>query len=138
LITQERDGELMRLDEVPWACAVTGTPETHIEAAVRLMDSRGCDGIVLLDEGGIMVGCFTRDHLESPLLPHRDSWGQLPVGPYASPCTFYVAPETSVQEALHLMRTRGLYALPVRRNGKLAGMVTRRDLEARIKGAVAT
>jgi CBS domain-containing protein len=120
----------MRIENIPWSPAVICRPETSVAEAARLMDTHDVEGVIIVQAANMLVGCFGRDHLQSGHLPFGVSRRHLPIGPYATTCTFALTPETSVHQALPIMRRHALSMVPVARDGHILAIVSRSQLEA--------
>ncbi|MBL7792083.1 MAG: CBS domain-containing protein [Saprospiraceae bacterium] len=98
-----------------------------LDFAANLMDWRNVRHLPVENEKGVLVGFLTakmllRFYSQSENHPVRASVGQI-----MSTDLYFVTPEMSTIEAVHLMRERQLGYLPVMRNGNLIGLVTEYD-----------
>lgn len=124
-------------------------PNTSIADAVRLMLEKRISGLPVLDSGGRLIGIITEgDFLrraETNTERKRPRWLQLLVGAEKLAEEFIhahgrkvsevmtqspvsVAEETPLDEIVHLMETRRIKRVPVVRNGKIVGIVSRANL----------
>ena len=125
---------------------VSVRPDVTIADAARLMLDRKTGGLPVIDSNGLVVGMLTEHDLlrrdANSLRPH---WLQLMVEPKemageaarfrdatvagvmtCDPMT--VTEETSIEDACRLIRERRIKRLPVVRDGRLVGIITRADL----------
>ncbi len=114
--------EVMRTD------LVTTEPSTSMMEAARVMSVRQI-GSTLVLEGGALVGIFTeRDILRALQGTHADAARVSSVSEWMTRDPVTIAPDASVGEALDRMLEGGFRHLPVIEDGKLAGVVSMRDL----------
>ena len=117
------------LEDVGLEPLVTLPPHRTVAEARDLITSGESDGIVIVHPGGVPVAVFGREHLQSPPLPRGVPWDELMVGPYARRSRIVFTPQTSVRDAVRVMHRRRVTVVPVRKNGKIVAMVSRRHLE---------
>jgi CBS domain-containing protein len=126
-------------------------PETTLLAAVKLMAARGISGLPVVDEHGALVGMMSEADLlrwhegfterevrwldllaeGSELAPDflREVHEQRrKIRALMSPKPVTVTETTPAREIASLMHARGIKRVPVLRDGKLVGIVTRTDL----------
>jgi CBS domain-containing protein len=107
----------------PVAC----TPVTRLRAALAQMQAADVGTIVIVNQAGHPVGIFTlTDLLARVVLPGRSL--DLPIAEVMTPGPAELDAAATAQEALALMATRGLHQVLVTREGRLAGVVSERDL----------
>ena len=119
--------------------------EASLERAIRLMLDRNVSGLPVLDDAGDVCGIITEGDL---LNRHDFRSGRETDGPQTSAAFFetYVkqhgqvvqdcmtvnvvsaAPETTLAEIASLMRRHNIKRIPILANGRLAGIVSRRDI----------
>ena len=126
-------------------------PETTLLAAVKLMASRGISGLPVVDEHGTLVGMMS----EADLLRWHEGFSEREVRwlhllaegselapdflrevheqrrkirALMLPKPVTVTETTPAREIASLMHARGIKRVPVLRDGKLVGIVTRTDL----------
>jgi len=126
-------------------------PDTTLLAAVQLMAERGISGLPVVDENGTLVGMMS----EADLLRWHDGFSERQVRwLHLLAEGFEIAPEflrelheqrrriqalmstdpitvtedTRARDIASLMHTHGIKRVPVLRDGKLVGIVTRTDL----------
>ncbi len=105
------------------------TPDTSVLDAARIMAERNI-GAVMIGENGVLAGIFTERDMTFRIVasncdPARTSLGEVMT---ADPIT--IGPNEAPHRALDLMRNHGCRHLPVVENGRIAGMVSIRDLYA--------
>jgi len=126
-------------------------PETTLLAAVKVMASRGVSGLPVVDEDGTLVGMMS----EADLLRWHEGFSEREarwlnllaegfelapdflrevheqrrkIKALMSPKPITVTETTPAREIASLMHGRGIKRVPVLRDGKLVGIVTRTDL----------
>ena len=126
-------------------------PEATLLAAVKLMASRGISGLPVVDERGTLVGMMS----EADLLRWHEGFSQREarwldllaeghelapdflrevqeqhrkIKALMSPTPITVTETTPAREIAALMHAQGIKRVPVLRDGKLVGIVTRTDL----------
>jgi CBS domain-containing protein len=128
----------MRVREIMTNAVVTVTTQTGVKAAAGLLVERGFTALPVLDSGRL-VGIVTEADLmplestpdrRSHILPLQ-THGPLVAGTVAEVMTAKVVtlpPDADVAQAAQLMLAHGLRSIPVTADGRLVGIVTRRDL----------
>lgn len=121
--------------------------ETSLRDAARLMVEKGISGLPVTDEDGSLVGVisegdFLRKEVDrgdlmgrgllGVLFDSRDSLAEAEnVGEVMAENLFTVSPDATLVEAARTMTTHGVKRLPVvTREGKLVGVISRRDVVA--------
>jgi CBS domain-containing protein/gamma-glutamyl:cysteine ligase YbdK (ATP-grasp superfamily) len=106
----------------------TVRPDDVIDLAANLMNWRHVRHVPVEDDSGNLVGIIShRDLLKLFAERKRSTDSEIVVSDIMRTNLITVAPETPTLEALYLMRSKKIGALPVCRNGKLAGIVTAHD-----------
>lgn len=126
-------------------------PETTLLAAVKLMVSHGVSGLPVVDEHGTMVGMMSEGDLlrwHEGFSDREVRWLHLLADGFELAPDFLrevqeqrrkikalmstnqitVTETTPAREIASLMHTHGIKRVPVMRDGKLVGIVTRTDL----------
>ncbi len=126
-------------------------PETTLLATVKLMVSRGVSGLPVVDEHGTMVGMMSEGDLlrwHEGFSDREVRWLHLlaegfdlapdflrevqeqhrKIKVLMSPNPITVTEATPAREIASLMHAHGINSVPVLREGKLVGIVTRTDL----------
>jgi CBS domain-containing protein len=119
-------------------------PETPVTQVAQLLRERGVTAVPVVDEEDHILGVVSAmgltledgpPHYPPALLecmarhPARATGAKTAAGWMSSPVVS-VTPEVSLRTAALLLQTHGIHHLPVVADGKLVGMVTRRDLLA--------
>jgi CBS domain-containing protein len=139
----------MKVREVMSSPVVFVTPDTSVLAAGELMLQHHISGLPVVDAAGSVVGVVTeRDFLRPPgvggdqdRLRWFEALAKRSPGPEQSDPRFTrkigdlmtrnpvtVVEDTSVEEVLQLMEGRQIKRVPVLRDGRLVGIVSRADL----------
>jgi CBS domain-containing protein len=139
----------MKVAEVMTHSVVTTTPETTIEEVARVMIQHRIGGVPVVITGGTIVGIVTEGDLlrraEFGAGESHKRWFELfitrgrPRQDHERSHAFYVrdvmtgkvvcvSPDTALAEAMALMESRLINRLPVLRDGRLIGIVSRADL----------
>ena len=130
----------MRTRDVMTTDVVVVGPDTGARDAARLLADRGFTALPVVDTTGTFVGVvgeaeLLRDRL--PEDPRRLVHGEPPVPRHVpgdvvaqvmTTPTVTVTPNTDLAEVADLMLEHGVRSIPVLHEGRLAGIVTRRDL----------
>ena len=122
---------------------VTVRAETPVHDALALMVRHGVTLLPVLGADGVLVGVISEsDALRGRVLPDPRSGapydGPAPpraVGEVMTPRARTVDPWTDVADAVAAMIDRGLRSLPVCSEGRLVGIVTRRDVARVLAGS---
>ena len=124
---------MFRAKDLMTAQVVTVTVDDTIDHAITLMVKHRISGLPVLDREGRPVGIISEfDLLE---LISEGQTEQDKVSHYMSPELFGVAEEDSWVTAVDAFRSKRIRRLPVLRDGKLVGIVTRHDLMRAIRDA---
>lgn len=129
--------------EVMATGVVRVAPQTPVDEVVRLLRERGVTAVPVVDEGDHVLGVVSAMDLfpdfEGPsgwpgalrkhLTPHARGPAATAADRMSSPVVT-VTPDVSLRTAARLLQVHGIHHLPVVADGKLVGMVTRRDLLA--------
>ena len=139
----------MRASDVMTLGAASIQPTAPIEEAARLMLRHRVSGLPVVDENGSLVGMVTeRDLLRGQKgAPERDQpqwlefllgsedWGEgsglaplLTVADVMTPDVTTVSEDTPVREIADMMQRRDIKRVPVVKDGKVKGIVSRADL----------
>jgi len=150
MVSRQQEGtpvhtwSLADLDEGPVSQHVSGTRVEHymttdlftvhqdelVEFVAVLMDWRHIRHVVVEDNQHRLVGLVTHRNLLRYLADAsamREGAVDVPVRDIMISNPFSVSPETQTREAIHLMRTKGISALPVVRDGQVVGIITEND-----------
>jgi CBS domain-containing protein len=120
----------MRIRQVMTEEVVTATPGCSVREVAELMRERNVGSVVLLEEGGSLVGFITdRDLAVGVIADGRDATDQ--AIDHASSPVVTVGLGADVEEAARLMVEHGIRRLPVVDGERLTGIVTLDDLAVR-------
>lgn len=136
----------MRVVDLMASDVISVRPETTLRDAARLMVEKGISGLPVTDDDGQLVGViseadFLRKEVDRGDMMGRGLLGVLfdreslaeaeTVGEVMADNVFTISPDASLVEAARTMTTHGVKRLPVvTREGKLVGVVSRRDVVA--------
>ncbi len=139
----------MNAADVMTSNVVTVHPETPVPKLVTLLLSRGISGVPVVDQDGGLVGIVTEGDLvrraELGTERRRGRWAAfftgtatlardyvrshgLVVSDVMTPSVAVVAPEAALADVADLMEERRVRRVPVVRDGKLLGIISRADL----------
>ena len=141
----------MRARDLMTTQVVTVTPETELAVIARLLASRGISAVPVLDPGGTLLGLVSEADLVRRLAGEPDArrrgWlAPLLTGRARAEAERYarlhgqrardvmttdlvtVQEDTQVEEIARLMEEKRVKRVPVVRDGRLAGLVSRADL----------
>ncbi|GAB2861870.1 CBS domain-containing protein [Lentzea nigeriaca] len=130
----------MRTRDVMTTDVVVVSPDTGARDAARLLAERGFTAVPVVDATGTFVGVVSEAELLRDRLPQDPRWlvhGEPPVPRHApgdvvaqvmTRPTVTVTPNTDLAEVAELMLDHGVRSVPVVREGRLVGIVTRRDM----------
>lgn len=128
----------MRVQEIMSSPVVTVTPQTGGKQAAALLVERGFTALPVVDDGKL-VGIVTEADL-MPLESTPDPRGHILPLPADRPAVagtvdrvmtakvVTLPPDADAAQAAQLMLAHGLRSIPVSADGRLVGIVTRRDL----------
>jgi CBS domain-containing protein len=110
--------------------AITIGTRAPISDAVKLMASRHIHYLPVLREDGVVVGIVNADDLRRARTSAR-------VGTVMASPVVTADGNTSIAEAVRLMATHGIGALPVVEGRHVVGILTQSDIVARVSGKLA-
>ncbi|HUF77065.1 MAG TPA: CBS domain-containing protein [Longimicrobiales bacterium] len=144
-VTQE--GQTMRAQDIMTRDTITVAPTTSIRDAARLMVDHGISGLPVVGDRGTVVGIVSEGDLIVRQRPRtRLSWWQaffddgerlareyskavgLTCGEVMTREVITVAPETEIESVAALLDAHRIRRVPVLREGRLVGIVSRGDL----------
>jgi CBS-domain-containing membrane protein len=99
---------------------ITTTADVPIDEAARELQTRGFGGMPVVDDAGILVGVIS----EHDVLSKRGRT----VGEIMSRGVISVGDEASADQVASLMSLHGIRRVPIVRDGRLVGIVSRSDL----------
>lgn len=127
--------------------AATITPDASIREAARMMLDHRISGLPVVDQNGDLVGIITEGDLLSGITGdrHRRRWlefildpNKSSTAPQAHPAqnvaevmtrrVMTVTADTPVDEVVKIMKTNGIKRIPVVKENKVVGIISRADL----------
>jgi CBS domain-containing protein len=126
----------MLVREVMTSPAVTVTPYTTAQEALRQLDECHITALPVVDDDGVVVGVVSEADLLALIPDSQQSDPLLPVGTAATrrvrelmtrPAVT-VGADSQIAEAVELMRSTVIKSLPVVLNRRIVGVVSRSDL----------
>ena len=125
-------GNRPRVRDLMTCGVVTIAPDAPLAAALGAMREREVRHLPVVDPDGRLAGIVTDRDLRQAVLARfhalRDAGGDLLVQDVMTCGVVTVEPDTSLTHAARLMCERRIGSLPVVEQGRLAGIVTERDL----------
>jgi CBS domain-containing protein len=123
---QERSmGEMVR-DQHP----LTMGPDATVQEACAAMHRRRVGAVLVTDPAGRLLGIFTgRDAVH--FLSHGRDSAEIRLAEAMTRHPICLPPEGNAMDALHMMADGGFRHLPVVRDGKVLGIVSRYDFRAK-------
>ncbi|MBC7216655.1 MAG: CBS domain-containing protein [Candidatus Caldatribacterium sp.] len=103
----------------------TVTPETTMEEAFALLVRFGFSGLPVVDGEGKIVGLIARRDVEKAV---HHGLKRAPVRSFMSTDLVAVGPEASLVEVRNLMVEKDVGRIPVVKNGRILGIITRSDV----------
>jgi CBS domain-containing protein len=140
---------MMQVRDIMKRNVFTVTPEQSIVTAARLMLQHHVSGLPVVDVGGALVGIVTEgDFLrrgEIGTVRRRPKWLEFIVGPgrladeyvhssgrkvaeVMTPDPYTIGEDASLESVVEAMERRRIKRLPVVRNGRIVGIVSRANL----------
>lgn len=108
---------------------ITLKPDMDVFDAIDLLLKHRISGAPVVDEDNMLVGMFSEKNCMSVLL--EGAYGQLPstaIFAFMSTNICSVNEETDLLSIAQIFRSRAYRRLPVLRDGKLVGQISRRDI----------
>lgn len=129
----------MRVGDVMTHPVVTTTPRTSVKDAAVVLAGHGFTALPVVDETYELLGVLTEADVvrgRIPPDPRRRAWPgrraepapPTTVGDVMSSPPLTTTPDTDAADLAKTMSDRGLRSVPVVEEGRLVGIVTRRDL----------
>ncbi|MDR2174570.1 MAG: CBS domain-containing protein [Synergistaceae bacterium] len=115
---------LVRIDSIMTSPVVAMSPEASVAEAYRTMLRFGHQALPVVHEGEV-VGMMTRKDLDKA---HLHGFDRALVRDFMTEGIIAISSDASVNEAHRLMATYSFERLPVLREGRIIGLVTRADL----------
>lgn len=118
----------LRVEDVMTSPAVTVKMNTPVEEAAKVMDERRISSILVVDDGGKLVGIFTDRDLRFAAANGKIGKG-IPVHMLMTENPITISPGEPVTEALRKMRDADVKHLPVvDKENKPVGVIAVRDV----------
>jgi CBS domain-containing protein len=144
----------MRVGQVMSRQVVAVRPETTVEEANRLMQENHVSGLPVVDQAGELVGMISEGDLIRCLLPRyaeiydddryaadfefmearADFVRRATVRDVMTAGAIAVTEDTPVLKAAAVMQMKGIKRIPVVRDGKLVGIISRADICSSLLG----
>lgn len=139
----------MRARDLMTTGLVTIPPEAPLEAVARVLSDRGISGAPVVDAGGNFLGMVTESDLIRRLAAKEDAPKSWVMGLFASAVDqaarfarthghrardvmtteiASITEDTPIEQAAKLLEEKNIRRVPVLRDGKLVGVVSRSDL----------
>src|SRR5262245_49556148 len=139
----------MNAGDVMTQSTVTVDPDASITHAIQLMLKRRISGLPVVDDTGALVGILTEGDLlrraELGTQKRRPRWIEFLIGPgrlaseYVSACgrkvrevmttpVHIVSEDTPLTDVVNIMESKQVKRLPVLRDGRLVGILSRANL----------
>jgi tRNA nucleotidyltransferase (CCA-adding enzyme) len=115
---------LVKVEDIMTSPVVAMSPEASVAEAYRTMLRFGHQALPVVHEGEV-VGMMTRKDLDKA---HLHGFDRALVRDFMTEGIIAISSEASVNEAHRLMATYSFERLPVLREGRIIGLVTRADL----------
>jgi CBS domain-containing protein len=114
--------QMLTAGDVMTAEVITVTPETPVTEVVRILAEQGISGVPVVSEGGAVLGIVSEgDILEAR--PHRAL-----VKAIMTTGVTAVSVDEALPEVASLLISKRIHRVPVLRDGRLVGIITRADL----------
>lgn len=128
--------EPLRVRDYMATDVLTIGPDTEIMRAIHLLVERDISGIPVVDDQMQVIGILTeRDCIRTALQAgYFDEAGGL-VADYMSTPVHTVAPDDSLMDLAELFATSPFRRCPVVEDGRLIGLICRRDVLSALKGS---
>ena len=107
--------------------AVTLPPTATVGEAVRTMLERNVGAILIVEDGGKLLGIFSERDLLTKAAGDPD-YAARPVAAFMTAQPETVRPTDPLAFVLHIMERGGYRHLPVVQNGRVLGMISVRDM----------
>jgi CBS domain-containing protein len=101
-------------------------PETTVEQTIEFLTQNHIGGAPVINEDGTLVGMISELALIDVVFDH--SVNDVPISKYMNIEVQVVRPDEPLMRAAQLFTLYAFRRLPVVENGKLVGIITRRDL----------
>lgn len=116
----EQNGTFVTIREIMTTDIVTTSPDSDVDTIADELRTRGYGGLPVVDENGYLIGMVS----EYDVISKRGKT----VREIMSRGVISVGDEASADQVTTLMGLHGIRRVPIVREGKLVGLVTRSDL----------
>lgn len=106
---------------------LTISPDATVEAALKVLVESGVTGLPVVDASGRLKGIFTETDRLHLLSSDRDTAG-VRVRDVMTNGVVTVDEDTTIDQISQLLLRANIRRVPVMRDGKIVGVVSRRDL----------
>ena len=118
-----------KIEEIMTRDVTTIAANALVEDALKIMVQKKVSGLPVLDEEERLCGVVTEyDVLEMLLRNDDDFWPIEPVADYVSHEVLTVEPTATLTEVAELFLNESVRRAPVVEDGKVVGVISRRDL----------
>jgi len=117
---------MAKAKEVMTTRVISVRDDEDIYAAIRVMDINEITGLPVVDEKDRLVGVITEKDVMALLYTMRDKPGT--VGEFMTAEVVSFDQETDLAEVAQVLRTRNFRRVPILDNGRLVGIISRRDV----------
>jgi CBS domain-containing protein len=114
------------LDKKGWD-VWTISPDAKVIDALRIMAEKNVGALVVIDEDNIVGIISERDYARKIILKGLQS-NDTPVRDIMTAQVYHVHPDTTAERCMALITEKHIRHLPVRNQGKLAGMISIGDI----------
>lgn len=107
---------------------VTVRPTVSVRETIELMLDHDIGALLVVDEGGKLLGIFSERDLLTKVAGLQESYGGLPIRQFMTPNPETVTATDTLAFALHKMDVGGYRHLPVLKDELPAGVISVRDM----------
>ena len=119
----------MNVQEVMTRDVITMTPKTTIIQAIDLLIDNRISGAPVLKEDGTMAGIISEKDLMVPLdFFGKKKTGDDCVGEFMAKNVTTFSEDASIEEVMETLVTQGIKRVPIVKDNKVVGIVSRRDI----------
>lgn len=112
---------------------LTVSPDQPVEAALKILVENRVTGLPVVDETGRLKGIFTETDRLNLLSSHRDT-ASVRVRDVMTRGVITVDEDATIEEINQLLLRANVRRVPVMRDGRIVGVVSRRDLVRALRG----
>ncbi|WP_420475162.1 cyclic nucleotide-binding/CBS domain-containing protein [Noviherbaspirillum sp. ST9] len=115
------------LESIPRRPILSAAPHSSAYDAACRMSKAGCGSVLVLSPDGALVGIFTERDLMTRVVALARPPESTPLSEVMTPNPQVVGPQTSVHNAVVLMRQAGIRHLPILSSNAILGVFSIRD-----------